>query len=181
MAREEIKPHHLEALATAAQGGDRAALEALIAALYPIIAKHLGFILDFDATLEDAVQESMIGVHRALPSFRGDSNVSTWALAIATRTGRRVRRSERRKHREGLPRSEAVDPQQPRAAEAFYLSKALAKLSPKKREAFVLIAILELTAAEAGQALGVSANTAASRYRHARAELEKIYTRGEKL
>jgi DNA-directed RNA polymerase specialized sigma24 family protein len=57
------------------------------------------------------------------------------------------------------------------------LRRALAKLAPKKRDAFVLMAIFELTAAEAGRALGTFANTAASRFRHARAELAAIVSR----
>jgi DNA-directed RNA polymerase specialized sigma24 family protein len=52
------------------------------------------------------------------------------------------------------------------------LQRALADLTPAKRDAFVLMAIFELSAEEAGRALGTFANTAASRYRHAKAELE---------
>ena len=57
------------------------------------------------------------------------------------------------------------------------MRRALAALDPKKREAFVLMGIFELTAAEAGRALGTFANTAASRFRHARAELEAYLAR----
>lgn len=57
------------------------------------------------------------------------------------------------------------------------LRRTLATLSPKKRDAFVLMAIFELSAEEAGRALGTFANTAASRFRHARAELEARFTK----
>jgi DNA-directed RNA polymerase specialized sigma24 family protein len=52
------------------------------------------------------------------------------------------------------------------------LQRALAALNPKKRSAFVLMEIFDLTAEEAGKALGVPANTAASQCRHARRELQ---------
>jgi DNA-directed RNA polymerase specialized sigma24 family protein len=54
------------------------------------------------------------------------------------------------------------------------LGHALDKLTEKKRDAFILMSLLELTAEEAGVALGIPANTAASRDRHARAELEAL-------
>jgi DNA-directed RNA polymerase specialized sigma24 family protein len=51
------------------------------------------------------------------------------------------------------------------------LIRALGRLKLKKRQAFVLMAILDYSAAEAGEILHISANTAASRCRHARQEL----------
>ncbi len=67
------------------------------------------------------------------------------------------------------------DVEQSSAGELHMLSKAMARLSRKKREAFVLMALFELSASETGKILGTFANTAASRYRHARADLEEIY------
>jgi DNA-directed RNA polymerase specialized sigma24 family protein len=57
------------------------------------------------------------------------------------------------------------------------LQRALAALSPKKRDAFVLMEIFELSQEEAGRVLGVPANTAASQCRHARAELHARFKR----
>ena len=68
---------------------------------------------------------------------------------------------------------EGVFDLEPRAAaELAILQRALAVLSPKKRDAFVLMTIFELSAEEAGRVLGTFANTAASRCRHARVELQ---------
>jgi DNA-directed RNA polymerase specialized sigma24 family protein len=57
------------------------------------------------------------------------------------------------------------------AAELAMLRRALAALTPKKRDAFVLMAIFELSAEEAGSVLDIPSNTAASQCRHARAEV----------
>ena len=164
----------LLALARRAQAGDELAVHALLAQLYGAVRKHVYLSIGRGALADDAVQETMIALHRGLSGFRGEANPRTWALSIATRTARRLRRKEARY----VPvEDDAVDtavfdvgPNE--AAELLVLRKALATLAPKKRDAFVLMAIFELTADEAARALGTFANTAASRFRHARAELE---------
>jgi RNA polymerase sigma-70 factor (ECF subfamily) len=117
----------------------------------------------------------MIALHRGLASFRGDTaSPRTWALAIATRIAHRLRRRESRYQLvdDGTVDVGVLDLAPAAAAELAVLRRALATLGPKKRDAFVLMAIFELSAEEAGRALGTFANTAASRFRHARAELE---------
>lgn len=163
-------------LARRAQAGDATARHALLVELYGAVRKHLALILGNGATTDDAVQETMIALHRGLAGFRGDkASPRTWALAIATRTAYRLRRKEQRYQLvdEGTVDVGVTDFAPGAAAELALLQRALAELHPKKRDAFVLMAIFELSAQEAGQALGTFANTAASRFRHARAELEE--------
>jgi RNA polymerase sigma-70 factor (ECF subfamily) len=122
----------------------------------------------------------LLALHRALPRFRGDASVRTWAIAIALRVARRVRHGASRRPPAVTDLEIAVfDTDLSGAAELAMLRRLLARLSPKKREAFVLMGILELTAEEAGRALGTSANTAASRYRHGRGELETYLLRDQ--
>ena len=61
-----------------------------------------------------------------------------------------------------------------RSGELLLLIQCLERLAPKKREAFILMAIFELSAREAADVLGTFANTAASRFRHARSELHDL-------
>ena len=158
-----------------AVAGDRGALQALFRELFPLIHKHLSFVLGFSPMVEDAVQESMLRIYRALPGFRGDSSLATWALAIASRTAVKHAWRERRHQAEELDRAIADSIYGPEraacGAEMTLLVKALGQLTVKKRVAFVLFAILDCSATEAGDVLGTSPNTAASRYRHARQEL----------
>ena len=165
----------LAELARQAQAGDRRARHELLVELYGAVRKHVYLIVGSGAIADDAVQETMIALHRGLAGYRGDTaSPRSWALAIATRIARRLRRREARYQLvdDGTVDVGVFDLAPTAAAELAVLRSALATLSPKKREAFVLMAIFELSAAEAGRALGTFANTAASRFRHARAELE---------
>lgn len=157
--------------------------EAALAALYPIVRKHLGFLLGFHPLTEDAVQESMLAIYRALPGFRGESKRTTWALAIASRIGRRyLRREQRLRATPGELASVPDGFEGPaRSGELLLLIQCLERLAPKKREAFILMAIFELSASEAGAVLGTFANTAASRFRHARSELHDLLSEAPDL
>jgi RNA polymerase sigma-70 factor (ECF subfamily) len=174
-----VLPADLGDLASRAQAGDARAREELLAELYRSVRKHVHLVVGAGAISDDIVQEVMIALHRGLARFRGDANPRTWALAIATRIALKMRRNEARYlpiDDSALDRA-AYDPASTDAAELAILQRALAILDPRKRDAFVLMAIFELTAEEAGKALHTFANTAASRYRHARAELEAHFSR----
>lgn len=164
----------LVALARRAQAGEAPARHALLVELYAAVRKHIYLVIGGGPVADDAVQETMIALHRGLAAFRGDASPRTWALSIATRIARRLRRREHRYQLvdEGTVDVGVFDAAPAQAAELAVLQRTLADLHPKKRDAFVLMAIFELSAEEAGEALGTFANTAASRFRHARAELE---------
>jgi RNA polymerase sigma-70 factor (ECF subfamily) len=150
----------------------------LLRELYGPVRKHIYFLLGSSGLADDAVQETMIAIHRGLDGFRGEANPRTWALTIATRTALRMRKREARYVATDEVDAAVFDVDTSAAAELVLLRRALATLDPKKRDAFVLMSIFELTAEEAGKALQTFANTAASRNRHARAELEAYLTRG---
>jgi len=169
----------LASLATRANAGDTGARGELLSELYRSVRKHVHLMVGASSLADDIVQEVMIALHRGLPRFRGEANPRTWALAIATRIAHKMRRKESRyiPIEDSALDCAAYDPATTDAAELAVLQRALAILHPKKRDAFVLMAIFELSAEEAGRALGTFANTAASRYRHARAELETHFSR----
>jgi RNA polymerase sigma factor (sigma-70 family) len=110
---------------------------------------------------------------KAAPSFRGDSKVSTWAIAIARRCMFSwVRQLSWRRKYETFGELDLFVADGSRDATAMIAMRtALARISERKRAAFFAMAIYELTAEEAGTALGVPSNTAASRYRAAREEI----------
>jgi RNA polymerase sigma-70 factor (ECF subfamily) len=143
--------------------------------LHPLLSRQLGFMFGFGPSTDDAVQESLVAILEALPSFRGDARIETWATRIALRTAWRMLKRERRAAPVEPP-EETYEIDYVRRAELRRLLEALESLSPKKREAFVLMELFDFTAQEAGRALGTFANTAASRCRHARAELSALLT-----
>jgi RNA polymerase sigma-70 factor (ECF subfamily) len=162
----------LAALARQAQSGDTASRDLLLRELYGVVRRHIYFMIGGGPLAEDAVQETMVAMYRGLAAFRGEASPRTWAITIATRTAQKLRRREARHVVVDDLDAQVFDIDQAAAAELVMLRRALAKISEKKRDAFVLMSILDLTAQEAGKVLGTFANTAASRDRHARAELE---------
>jgi RNA polymerase sigma-70 factor, ECF subfamily len=167
-------------LAQRANAGDSAARHELLLGLYGAVRKHIMMLVGSGSIADDAVQASMLAVHRGLPGFRGDSHPRTWALAIATRITLRMRKKESRyvyidESSEQADFSDATGS----TAQIAWLQRGLATLSPAKRDAFVLMGLHEMSATEAGQALGTFANTAASRFRHARAELAMYFSQGK--
>ncbi len=167
------------ALARLAQEGDVSARRELLIGLYGAVRKHVLAMVGAGAIADDAVQESMIAVDRGLAKFRGDAHPRTWALSITTRITQRLRKREARYVivDEVHEMADHGD-QTSSAAELALLQRGLARLTAPKRDAFVLMGLQEMSATEAGKALGTFANTAASRYRHACAELERYFSAG---
>jgi RNA polymerase sigma-70 factor (ECF subfamily) len=136
-----------------------------------------------EASLDDAVQDVFLVVYTRLASFEGRSSLRTWLLGIARRVARDHRPSSRASAEpetlEVLPDVEERSPAATLEATegARLLERVLATLTPEKREAFILVELEQMTAQEAGQALGVNANTISSRLRAARSELEQALAR----
>ncbi len=119
---------------------------------------------------EDAVQDTFTALVRARAGLSGVENLAGYLFAAlrraaADRSARR--RAERRAVRE-VPESPSVKPE---AVRNLRLELALAALPEEQREVLALKLDAELTFEEIAAALGVSPNTAASRYRYA---LEKL-------
>ena len=144
-------------------------------------AKRLGV---GDASLDDAVQEVFVVVHRRLADFEGRSSLRTWLFGITLRVVRDHRRSVRRRD----PGS-VVDPDTLRAtgggpaenaekAEAVRLLHALLdELDDERREVFVMAELEQMAMPEIAEALGINVNTAYARLRTARLEFEQALAR----
>ena len=102
---------------------------------------------------EDLAQEAFLRLHRSLPSFRGDSRISTWLYRTTTRLAIDHLRRERLKRKLFFfrPDNEAIDPvelasnplddpaREYQGQEAMQsLRKSLAKLSPRQQVIFTL-------------------------------------------
>lgn len=85
-----------EAVIAAARAGDPAALEELLAFLAPPLLRTVRALMGkTHPDLEDVVQEVLIAVVDALPSFRGDCTLLHFAIRIATRRTTTARRRSR--------------------------------------------------------------------------------------
>lgn len=130
------------------------------------------------ASLDDAVQDVFMVVHRRAAEFEGRSSVKTWLFGIVVHVARAHRR---RRTLDALDDPDAViDPRArsphalAEAAEAKrVLHEVLDKLDDERREVFVLIELSEMSAPEAAEVLGVKLNTVYSRLRSAREDFDR--------
>lgn len=133
-----------------------------------------------DATLDDAVQEVFVIVHRRLSEFEGRSSIKTWLFGIVRNVSREARRTIRRKSPHDA-KGALADPElltaaaeeQPdriaeRSAENRVLHELLERLDDDKREVFVLAELEQFSVPEIAEAVGCNVNTAYSRLRLAR-------------
>lgn len=170
-------------LVTAAQGGDRGALDQLLRRHYDRVHAVCRRITGHDADASDAAQEAMIAIVRNLDRFDGRSSFGTWAYRIATNSSldelrRRKRRGvvaidDDREH----PHDELADPASGRGIDAIgdhlALNEALRSLSDEYRLPVVLRDVADLDYAEIAAVLDLPAGTVRSRIARGRAALAK--------
>jgi len=131
------------------------------------------------ADAEDLLQEAFLLVHRKLDSFKGESALGTWIYRLATNCCVDFLRS--RQHREDQA-TETLDealPPTPRAAAALRvehldLERAIARLPPGYRSAFVLHDVEGFGHNEVAAMLGIAEGTSKSQVHKARMRLRDL-------
>jgi RNA polymerase sigma-70 factor (ECF subfamily) len=170
-------------LVRAAQANDRGALRELLenvtGTLLGVVRRVLG--PDHPA-IEDVTQESLMAFVKALPAFRGESNVKTYASRIAVRTALTARRTaaERKKWDDEHELGErplqpsTVSPEE--AAQASrrreLLFDLLDELPESQAETFALRVVLDYSLEEIATVMETPVNTVRSRIRRARETLK---------
>lgn len=101
----------LSAWMAAAADGDRAALDPLFHALWPVVSRYTTRLVGGDAALgEDAAQDALTALFGQLDRYDRERDALTWALAHATWAARTLRKKvQRRGETHELPDS-AVEP-----------------------------------------------------------------------
>jgi RNA polymerase sigma-70 factor (ECF subfamily) len=155
--------------------GDQAAMRALWTRHAPHIDVVVRRLVGHDPDLAaDVAQEVWIQIFRALPSFRGDSQFSTWAHRIAVnRTLNAIRRTRRTSavETEVEDDSASVEPEAERALLAATIEEAANRLSPGARTVFLLHDVEGYTHEEIAAELGITAGGSKSQLFKARAKL----------
>jgi RNA polymerase sigma-70 factor (ECF subfamily) len=158
--------------------GDEAALRSLWTRHAPHIDMVVRRLVGFDPDLaEDVAQEVWIQIFRALPSYRGDSQFSTWAHRIAVnRTLNALRRTKRLSaiETEVEEDSAAIEMDTERSFIAASIESATAKLSPGARAVFVLHDVEGYTHEEIARELGITSGGSKSQLFKARAKLRRL-------
>ena len=127
-------------------------------------------LLDSSEEAEDVVQEVFVSIYRSRQSLAEVQNLRGYLFAaLRHATGRRRGRMRGQQEAEHAARQIADGSHQDTvsADRSAQLERALQSLPREQREVIALKIDGGLTFAEIGAALGISPNTAASRYRYA--------------
>jgi RNA polymerase sigma-70 factor (ECF subfamily) len=183
-ARDQVGPGSTGSGAAPAAGID---FEAVHEAYRPRILRYLTRLVG-ESEAEDLTQEVFVRVHRSLPTFRGESQLSTWLYRIASHAAiDRMRTAGFRAEATQAPRDEEGEAsvaqpwpdQDALSLEQLLLRKErfrcfvsfLAHLPASHRIVFVLGEMEGLSNREVAQALGLSVETVKIRLHRARARL----------
>jgi RNA polymerase sigma-70 factor, ECF subfamily len=159
--------------------GEQQALAELYQRHGRIVLAQINLVAGDRAVSEEILQDTMLAVWRGAASFRGDSSVRSWLIAIARRQTRdRLRRRRMRTvgdealagHASGTPGPEHVALDRAEVAEVAVAIRALA---PPHREVLGLVFGAGLSLREAGGVLDVPVGTVKSRLAAARAALSR--------
>src|SRR6185503_14634154 len=118
--------------------------EDVLPALLPKVRRWLYRILGPSSALDDVTQDALIEIARALPAFRGDASIDTFAYRITIRVAGKALRRLRSAHELSLelvpPPPDAIDPESRLAHREMVraLYRALDELPTKLRLTFVL-------------------------------------------
>jgi RNA polymerase sigma-70 factor, ECF subfamily len=168
------------ALVSAAQRGDRNALDQLLRRHYDRLHAVCRRIAGSSRDADDACQEALIKIVRNLPRFDAKSSFGTWAYRIATnaaldelrkrdRTPKPVLDDHDDRRRE-TPDDRAHQPMD-QLGDRLVLDAALAELPDDLRAAVVLRDVAHLDYAEIAEVLDVPVGTVKSRISRGRAAL----------
>ena len=179
-------PGDLE-LAVRAGSGDPGAFAALYARHVDQVHVRITRLIGPVADRDDVLQQVFLALHRALPRFRGESAFSTFLYRITINVTydhlRRRRRCPAAHDPAALDALIDGDPgpedRARRREELRQIFALLDRIKPKKRIAFVLVAVEGLTLAEAAALVGARADAVKQRVLHARRELLALLERSE--
>jgi len=175
--RERASSLALESL-DRGRAGDPRELEAIARRELPRVERLLRRLLGHRADMEDLVQNVFVEMCRALPTFRGDSTISTFVGGITVQIARRAMRPTAWvRFRAPMPEEQPPGPDRTddnavAAEQLRRVDAALGKISPDKRIAFVLWAIDGKDVETVAKMVGASVAATRSRIHYAQRELK---------
>jgi RNA polymerase sigma-70 factor, ECF subfamily len=175
--RADAVPDVETAVLDRARRGDHEAF-AVVVRHYDPQLRGLAFrLLGSRDRMDDALQEAYVKAFKALPGFRGQSQLGTWLHRIVFNACLDELGCLRRVHAvplEDAPEALAPGPDQADlVAGREQLADALASLPPHDRAAVLLVDGQGFDYAAAAEVLGIPAGTVASRLNRARATLRR--------
>lgn len=167
-----MEPDDLTLIRDAKQGNAEAFAN-LIRSYQNFAYKTVLGVLNNAADADDALQETFLKVHRALPKLRDERTFPSWLARIATRTALdlvRARGHVRTAYDDEIDTHSFVDPG-PQVDLRLDLQQALSRLSPEHRAILVLREVQGFDYAAIADILHIPLGTVRSRLFNARAQL----------
>lgn len=183
-AAPEAKPSD-DALITSISNGDRRAMVLLFMRHNVRIHRFVVRLTGNAALAEDIVSEVFLDVWRGPAAFRGQSNVSTWLLAIARHKAMTALKRwknvalDETALEQGAALGIADDADDPetaahQASRGAIIRRCLMRLPPSLREVVDLIYYHEKSIAEVAEIVGIPPGTVKTRAFHARNRLQEL-------
>jgi len=157
--------------------GDEDALRAIWTQHAPRVDAVVRRLVGDPDLAADVAQEVWIQIFRALPTYRGDSQFSTWTHRIAVNRTLNALRSLRRLGKAEVEieeHSATVEHDGDRSLLAQTIDEAVQKLSPGARAVFVLHDVEGYTHEEIAMELGITAGGSKSQLFKARGKLRRL-------
>jgi RNA polymerase sigma-70 factor (ECF subfamily) len=165
--------------------GDREAFRALYYALYPPLSRHLYRLIRRIDDVEELLNDVMWVVWQKAGEFRGEAQVSTWVLGIATLKShrwwhRRRRQQEQVEWHDDMAVTETLGIDMPSVEPAATvmddrsLAQGLAQLSNEHRETVELAYYFGYSCEEIAQLMECPVGTVKTRLHYARKRLRQL-------
>ena len=164
---------------------DRAAFQELYHRYYQRLFGYVFKVTRRPELVEEAVNDTLLGVWQGAGSFHGRSRPSTWILGIAHRQALKALSRQRRGDRDA---DAPVEPRAPEEGPESLLARrelrgelgwALAQLPAEQRAVVELTYYQDCSYAEIAEVLGCPVNTVKTRMFHARRRLRALLAGGE--
>jgi RNA polymerase sigma factor (sigma-70 family) len=153
---------------------DGPSIEELLVDLQPLVVRTVRLVVGAGSVVaEDAAQEALLAVTRALPSLENTRAAPAWAARIATRVALRVAKREARLALLGLRARRPAESAAEERPDLLELKDAFDRLPPRQRATAVLRLYVGLTEQETARALDCSIGTVKRQLHEARRELER--------
>ena len=177
-----------DALVEAVVAGDHAAYTALYQRYAERVHARITQLIGPGAEREDLLQQVFLEVFRALPRFRADASVSTFIYRITINVAYDHLRRRHRRPVVFLPAaldelidgSPSPEDRARRQEELHQVLGLLDRIKPKKRIAFLLVAIAGLSLDEVAELVGARPEAVKQRVLHARRELVALLARADR-
>lgn len=183
-----------QALAAAVGAGERDAFAALMRRYNRRLYRLARAILRDDAEAQDALQDAYLAAYRAIGTFRGDAQLSTWLSRLVSNACLGRLRRDARRHaaapmvstsandgsdRELMDTSHAASPDDAlmRTQLRRLIERKLDALPESFRVVFVMRCVEELSVEETAQCLGIPEATVRTRHFRARSLLRESLAR----